>query len=536
MAISLKQYETKVTPKAGTVGVEGSVSLAMDAAGGDQLVSAEFLTGLGDAAVGYLEKKKEIKDAADSSDYSTRLLRLQTDLESAKVEALQSGVHYRDIYSKVYTPMLNQFKSDTINAGYSKDVLTAALQNFDYDQEVIRQKEFNEIERIDLANYNTKLKEGLKDHYSLLSGTGQNPLQDDKFNKRMQAYAGRFGKEAASLFTEQLLFEDINNQAGIIAASDKSLGEKLTILDELELNAKDQLTPDKAKESMLSIKSLKNDLLVNYVEVTDKAQDAITEAMNNNTLTTGVLEEVGNDLPPEELKLVENHISRQVSIEADLALRLDLEPEENESLMIMDMVSRYASGIEYSTGKNKPLNHDEVFEMAKDLTTKGQTVFYTMMKQAMRSKQKAQTPIATYQERNGLSPAGLILGGLSIVSPISTRHLGGIFSPYKAKEDPITFDVTGGDFVEELFYYSRDISPSILMDWLKVTTSEFEKFKREYPNPTKEQYQAFQAVHFKPSVDNKIQTSLRKAIGTSASEEVYITPEEMQIIKQSKGN
>ena len=42
--------------------------------------------------------------------------------------------------------MLNQFKSDTINAGYSKDVLTAALQNFDYDQEVIRQKEFNEID------------------------------------------------------------------------------------------------------------------------------------------------------------------------------------------------------------------------------------------------------------------------------------------------------------------------------------------------------------------------------------------------------
>ena len=535
MAISLRQYKPQIDPSAAKTGVEGSVQLAGQAAGQDELVAAELVKDLGNAAVGYLEEKKKIKDAADSADYSTRLLRLKTDLETAKGDALEQGVSYKDVYNEVYTPMLSEFRDNIQAAGYSGDILNAALTNFDYDVEGIRKSELAEVERIDLANLTTKLQEGLKDHYSLF-GRGVDEVQDAIFDQRMQAFASVVGTETASLFTEQLLFQDISGQAAAIAGGNASIGEKLTVLDELETNSKEQLTPDKARESIINISALKNDLLVNYVEETDEARDTVVQGLNDGDLTVEKLDEAKKNLPKAEQELLDDVIFKRTAMAADLAKRLDLEPEESESLKIMDMVSRYASGVQYSTGKNKPLTYNEVFEMGKDLSTQGQTVFYTMMKQAMLSKQKAQAPITTYQEQNALSPVGLLLGGLTIVSPISTRHLGGVFSPYKAKEEPITFDVTGGNFVEELFYYSENINPTMLMDWLRVTTSEFENFKREHPNPTKEQYQAFQAVHFKPSIDNKIQTSLRRATGTSASEEVYVTPEEMQLIKQSKGN
>lgn len=527
MAISLRQYKPQIDPSAAKTGVEGSVQLAGQAAGQDELVAAELVKDLGNAAVGYLEEKKKIKDAADSADYSTKLLRLKTDLETAKGDALEQGVSYKDIYDQVYTPMLSEFRDNIQASGYSNDILNAALTNFDYDVEGIRKSELAEVERIDLANLTTKLQEGLKDHYSLF-GRGQNEVQDAIFDQRMQAYAGIVGSETASLFTEQLLFQDISGQAASIAGSNASIGEKLTVLDELETNSKEQLTPNKARESIINISALKNDLLVNYVEETDEARDTVVEGLNDGDLTVEKLDEAKKNLPEAEQKYLDDVIFKKTSMEADLALRMDLKAKENESLMIMDMVSRYASGVQYSTGKNKPLTYNEVFEMGKDLSPQGQTVFYTMMKQAMLSKQKAQAPIATYQEYSGLNPVAL----LGAVSPI----FAGAFSPIKTEEKQITFDVTGGNFVEELFYYSEDINPTMLMDWLRVTTSEFEKFKREHPNPTKEQYQAFQAVHFKPSIDNKIQTSLRRAIGTSASEEVYITPEEMQLIKQSKGN
>ncbi len=527
MAISLRQYKPQIDPSAAKTGVEGSVQLAGQAAGQDELVAAELVKDLGNAAVGYLEEKKKIKDAADSSDYSTRLLRLKTDLETAKGDALEQGVSYKDIYDQVYTPMLSEFRDNIQASGYSGDILNAALTNFDYDVEGIRKSELAEVERIDLANLTTKLQEGLKDHYSLF-GRGVDEVQDAIFDQRMQAFASVVGTETASLFTEQLLFQDISGQAAAIAGGNASIGEKLTVLDELETNSKEQLTPDKARESIINISALKSDLLVSYVEEADEARDTVVQELNEGSLTAEKLDEAKKNLPKAEQKYLDRFIFNQTSIAADLAKRLDLEPEESEPLMIMDMVSRYASGVQYSTGKNKPLTYNEVFEMGKDLSTQGQTVFYTMMKQAMLSKQKAQAPIATYQEYNGLNPVAL----LGAVSPI----LSGVFSPIKTKEKQITFDVTGGNFVEELFYYSENINPTMLMDWLRVTTSEFENFKREYPNPTKEQYQAFQAIHFKPSVDNRIQQALSRAIGTSTSEEVYVTPEEMQLIKQSKGN
>jgi len=72
MAIPLKQYQKQVTPSATKTGVEGSVQLAGQAAGGAELMAAELVSDLGNAAVGYLEKKQEIKDAADSADYKSR--------------------------------------------------------------------------------------------------------------------------------------------------------------------------------------------------------------------------------------------------------------------------------------------------------------------------------------------------------------------------------------------------------------------------------------------------------------------------------
>ena len=252
MAISLRQYKPQIDPSAAKTGVEGSVQLAGQAAGQDELVAAELVKDLGNAAVGYLEEKKKIKDAADSSDYSTRLLRLKTDLETAKGDALEQGVSYKDVYNEVYTPMLSEFRDNIQAAGYSGDILNAALTNFDYDVEGIRKSELAEVERIDLANLTTKLQEGLKDHYSLF-GRGVDEVQDAIFDQRMQAFASVVGTETASLFTEQLLFQDISGQAAAIAGGNASIGEKLTVLDELETNSKEQLTPDKARESIINI-------------------------------------------------------------------------------------------------------------------------------------------------------------------------------------------------------------------------------------------------------------------------------------------
>jgi hypothetical protein len=95
MAISLKRYEPQVGVSGEGTAVKVDPRLAIEAAGSSEMQIASIAGALGDQAQDYFEKKQKIKDASDKADYTTRMLKFKTDLESAKVDAIEAGTNYK---------------------------------------------------------------------------------------------------------------------------------------------------------------------------------------------------------------------------------------------------------------------------------------------------------------------------------------------------------------------------------------------------------------------------------------------------------
>jgi len=131
--------------------------------------------------------------------------------------------------------LLDEFRLNTINAGYSDEILNAALTNFEYDREAIRQSELADVERIDLANLTIKLQEGAKDHYAN-HGYGKNPTQDAIFDNNLMHYAGIVGQEQASLLKEQIIVQDLNSKIATAVASSTSTEEKIAVVKNIDVS------------------------------------------------------------------------------------------------------------------------------------------------------------------------------------------------------------------------------------------------------------------------------------------------------------
>ena len=518
MAISLKQYQMQVTPSAAKTGVEGSVQLAGQAAGGAELMAAELVSDLGNAAVSYFEKKQEIKDAADSADYKSRLLRLQTDLETAKGDALESGVDYKDIYSSVYTPMLDEFRLNTINAGYSDEILNAALTNFEYDREAIRQSELADVERVDLANLTVKLQEGAKDHYAA-HGYGKDPIQDAKFDNTLDHYAGIVGQEQAGLFKEQIIVQDLNSKIATAVASSTSTEEKLAVLKNIDVS---NLTPDNAEKLKLDIAVAENEITAAGNKVFQEAKDEITTLMATDKFDFLKYQEIKNDLPPTDQRLLDQYVIQQAEVETKFFLKFK-ETQDEESVKIMDWVSRFDTGESiikrnafqrFFTDEDEPLTYGQVYDRAETLSAEGKAVLYIAMQEAMKRKAETESPLEVYGHYMGAGATPL-------------QRLNPAYNMFEPRE--LKFDDVGKDFLQELFYYAETMQGQNLMGWTKTTLSNFFEFKKQYPDPTPEQYSDFKHNNFSQAAARRVQSL------TSDTGDTSVTPDQRQIITNAKG-
>jgi hypothetical protein len=75
---------------------------------------------IGDIGQKIHERKVELKQKADLSDYNVMIRNFNSNLDRKKHEALMAGESYTNIYDKVIAPEMNKFEEQIGKRNYSK--------------------------------------------------------------------------------------------------------------------------------------------------------------------------------------------------------------------------------------------------------------------------------------------------------------------------------------------------------------------------------------------------------------------------------
>jgi len=509
MAVELKRYEQQVGISGQGVGVEGSVSLAGKAAAAEYLVSADMIATLGDAAGEYIKKKQRVKDAADSADYKTRLLKFNTDLATAKGKAMEDQVPYGEIYQTTYEPMMQQFEHDIYNAGYSRDILVAAQQNWAYDKASIRQKDVTDVERMDLANLKNKIGNSILDRvaigYMLRDENGEliNPDGDEDINDSVQHLSGLIGAEGASMFLETAIAKNLSDKIAL-AGEGGTVYQQLEAVDQARLAARN-LSPDVLADLELVASSKEQAIVTAYLAKLTDATQEVTELIADGSFNGERYEAIKVDLDPTQRAFLDNHIV-EVSANRARSLRKTPEGRETDTLMVMDLVSRWQDGeslikrgwwARKFTTKDEPLTYKEVFKEGMKLGTEAQALLFIVMGQAFRTMAKDKTPLETF-------------------TALDAKHYDRKY-PIRPVVKTIEFDAQGGDFLAEVFHYSKYYDDKLT--WMRGAFKEWTAFERLYPNgATEEQYLVLKKSIFGQGVSNDLKNVLDVWAGTTLTD------------------
>jgi hypothetical protein len=520
MAVELKRYEQQVGISGQGVGVEGSVSLAGKAAAAEYLVSADMIATLGDAAGEYIEKKRKIKDAADSADYKTRLLKLNTDLATAKGKAMEEEVPYGEIYQTTYEPMMQQFEHDIYNAGYSRDILVAAQQNWAYDKASIRQKDVTDVERMDLANLTTKVKMGMANHYARF-GYGRvdaegnkNDAGDAEYERLESGLAAVLGEEQAKLFSDTLMSTAMGDRIRGAIGSDGPIEERLAAINAAVQDG-GGLPDALAREVRVQGAAATAEILDTFNEEVEKVSGEVVGLIARDKLDYGSYNKLRDKLPPAQQLLLDNLVMASVEVESNIKMQ-DRSTRGDEAVQIMDLIGRFNGESIFDrnwiqhvfTNKDEPLTYSEVFEEGKKLSKHGQNILYIGMYQAMKGMADRGEPLETY-------------------SIFNAKHYDRKY-PIRPVVKTIEFDETGKDFLAETFHYSRHMSDD-LMGYLDTTFKNFVLFMERYESdPTPAEYLQFKRENFTRSISNNFKNVLDGSVPDS------LTPRDRQIIKDAK--
>lgn len=528
MAISLKRYEPQVGVSGEGTAVKVDPRLAIEAAGSSEMQIASIAGALGDQAQDYFEKKQKIKDASDKADYTTRMLKFKTDLESAKVDAIEAGTNYKDVYEKVYQPMMVEFENQTFASDYSPEVLSIAQQNFAYDIEQIRSAEFADVERIDLNNFTAKTQKGIADHISIF-GFGRNPEQDKILQEKVDNLAGIVGDEVASQAVEEALV------AHKIAKVEAILDSGLPYTEQVEQLEKTGeeiggLTPAGGFQVDLAVKAATEEIAGNLTKVMNTAKNDVVDMLVAGEFDYAKYLEIRDQLPEVDKDAIDEVIVRkQEQIVASELLAN--EKSNSDAVVVADLVSRFNTGESvYKRGVfaklftprgglkgDGKLTYSEVFEIGKDLSPQAQSLLFVMMTEEMEKMTTKSRPLEVVEvfESKAFYPAYGSLGAMSIAATEETVS--------------ITFDDKGGDFLEEMVRAAGNLSPEQnRLTFMDNAMSSYVKFKREYPDPTVEEYTQFRKEIFATPVREKIKKLL------DYSETENLTPEQIELISIQK--
>jgi hypothetical protein len=522
MAISLKRYEPQVSISGEGTAVQVDPRLAIQAAGSDEIQIASIASALGDQAQGYFEKKQKIKDDSDKADYTTRMLKFKNDLESAKANAIQSGVNYKDVYQKVYEPMMVDFENETFNSGYSPEVLNIAQQNFAYDVEQIRGAEFANVETIDLNNFRNKLQKGISDHISIF-GFGKNPEQDEVLKQKTDSLGNIVGDDIAKSAVEEALVSSKLAQVEAIANSDIPYTERVEKLEEVKEEI-GSLSVAGGVQVNVAIEATTEELAGNVVKQINTAQNDIVDMLVEDKFDYGRYLEIRDQLPEADKDTLDEFIVKKQ--EPAVASELLVNEKSNaDAVVVADLVSRFKTGESvYKRGKlsrlftrrgglkgDGKLTYNEVFEIGKDLSPQAQSLLFVMMTEEMEKMTSENRPLDVVEVYGGraFSPLYGSVGGVETTS--------------------ITFDDKGGDFLEEMVRAAGNLTPNQnLLVFMNNAMSSYIKFKRAYPEPTVEEYKQFRRETFGTSV----RQGIRNILDQSTTEEV--PPEQLELITKQK--
>jgi len=522
MAISLKRYEPQVGVSGEGTAVKVDPRLAIEAAGSSEMQIASIAGALGDQAQNYFEKKQKIKDASDKADYTTRMLKFKTDLESAKVDAMQAGTNYKDVYQKVYQPMMVEFENQTFASDYSPEVLSIAQKNFAYDIEQIRSAEFADVERIDLNNFTVKQQKGIGDHISIF-GFGRNPEQDEVLKEKVDNLAGIVGDEVASQAVEEALVAHKIAKVEAILDSDLPYTEQVEQLEQTgeEIGG---LTPAGGFQVDLAVKAATEEIAGNVTKVMNTAKNDVVDMLVAGEFDYAKYLEIRDELPEVDRDALDEVIVKKQ--EQVVASELIANKDSNaDAVIVADLVSRFATGESvYKRGAiskfftrrgglkgDGKLKYDEVFKIGKDLSPQAQSLLFVMMTEEMEKMTSENRPLDVVEVYGGraFSPMYGSVGGVETTS--------------------ITFDDKGGDFLEEMVRAAGNLTPNQnLLVFMNNAMSSYVKFKREYPDPTVEEYTQFRKEIFATSVRERIKKLL------DYSETENLTPEQIELISIQK--
>jgi len=270
-------------------------------------------------------RRTQLKQEADWSDYEVRKRKLIADIEKGKADAIKNGTAtISNVNDVVVAPLLADFEAANLNQQYSNTSYRRISQNWDVSRQAIETEGVLEQASMELGEYTSRIKTNMG---NIIAAGGD-------YSQQEAALVDSIGVVATKETISDLYSSAYNNRLATIMtqtqAGEMGAGEAINQMEELNTeNAAKQTDPKRrmATENALNagIASIKS------TAVKDRAQRVTQAAANNTKLMKGaasgkldstdavvVFNALGKKIEDEQVEAVAASISRGAAIMAEL--------------------------------------------------------------------------------------------------------------------------------------------------------------------------------------------------------------------------
>lgn len=474
MGVKLQKYERKVGAQPGFGGTPGSLETAgapFAAMGRAADAVGKISGGMADYALMIQKHKNE----GDIAGYENDKKAFKANLVNVKREARLSGVKDDQIMDTVVVPAMDGFISDQRERGYSENVQGFIDNDWSYAEESIFTEEQGEILQGTIVRSNLQKVELATELGASGDKQGADELWDD-LQATMKPEAWQSARSMAVMKPAQIEIQELERQA---------------LAGEIE--------PEEYFKGLGSIKDR-----VKSSEHTIFAHKHMIELQTNSKQNALIKTKMRN--------------AEQESDYFNAKITKDIAEASDYVKLREAMGDNWADGVEVATETG------ELMKVVSDIDSK----------KAMRNLQSlynGELSITQFVRENskigGVVGATTLLAGSDMLKELSATQ--GEFTSYEFwyKDRSVKLDTNTANFMNRIGVYLDD-TPGDVSEYINTSISSLQKWKKEKPEATKEEYDEFAAQYFKPLAINKISALSAPQVGQSEQDFDKMTDEELE--------